>query len=105
LLSKVHYVAVDRQNHTTVAFSNSGITVASNGITAVPSTAATVNFVADSGHATSIGGATQTGTYTFELMRGPVITAPEPTTMLLFGSGWLLIAGVLRRRLRRSKAK
>jgi PEP-CTERM motif-containing protein len=33
------------------------------------------------------------------------LTAPEPSSMLLFGSGFLLVGAVLRRRLRAPKAK
>jgi len=94
------------QTDVTLGVSNSGIIFSSNGNPAAPSNTATVNSVADSGHATSIGAATQTGTYAFELTRGPVrLTAPEPSSMLLFGSGFLLVGAVLRRRLRAPKAK
>jgi hypothetical protein len=91
------------QTSVTVGLSNSGVINSSKGNRATPSNAATLNFVADSSSAKSVVAA-RAGNYTFEFTRGPVITAPEPTTMLLFGSGLLLVAGVLRRR-RRSKAK
>jgi len=52
---------------------------------------ASVNFVARDGDVS-------------ESTRGPVITAPEPTSMLLFGSG-LVVIGVLLRRLLQANAK
>jgi hypothetical protein len=93
------------QTYVTVGVPNSGVTNSSNGTVAMPTDDPTANVVAFAGNAKSSEDAIQLRTYAFETIPDPVITAVGPSTMLLFGSGLLLIAGVLRRRLRPSKSK
>lgn len=80
------------QTYVTLGLSNAGVTNSSNGTAAMPTHDPTVNLVAFGGNAKSSEDATQLRTYPFETTPGPVITAVEPSTMLLFGSGLLLIA-------------
>jgi hypothetical protein len=93
------------QSSVNLGLSNSEGVNSSNGTTAVSLDDPTLNFIDFSGDPKPYVDATLTHTDTFEPVSAPAITAPEPGTMLLFGSGLLLVAGVLRRRLRRSKSK
>ena len=93
------------QTSVTIGPPSSGPIKSSNGNPAAPLTSATLNFAAYAGNGISVVGAAQTGTYKFEPTYGPVITAPEPSTMLLFSTGLLLVGVVLRRRLHVRKAK
>ena len=68
--------------------------------TQLQSNAAVMNFAIGNNDSTRVERIVQRAVYTSDSTHGPVITAPEPSSMLLFGSGLVLFGVILRRVLR-----